>query len=80
MTPEERAAVRNLIEAQPGSSRWNVDAMLRAAEDATKPDLWHRPVPGPSYWDWRCLTCSEPVAAHPGLLARIRHRRELRKA
>lgn len=27
--------------------------------------------PGPFYWSWRCLICSEPVADHAGLLDRI---------
>ena len=37
-------------------------------------DLWHAPVPGPQYWDWRCLRCDQPVNAHPGLLRRLIHR------
>lgn len=24
----------------------------------------HYASPGPSYWDWRCTVCSEPVACH----------------
>lgn len=35
----------------------------------------HRPVPGPLYWDYRCLVCSGPVEAHPGLIERWRRRR-----
>jgi hypothetical protein len=35
----------------------------------------HAPQPGPMYWDWRCLTCSEPVGQHAGWLARWRWRR-----
>ena len=42
--------------------------------------MWHRPAPGPSYWEWRCLICSERVDAHPGFFARRRHRRELKRA
>lgn len=38
------------------------------------PDLWHAPKPGPLYWDWRCLRCSEPVADHPSWWARLRRR------
>lgn len=37
--------------------------------------LDHAPKPGPMYWDWRCLRCSEPVADHGGVLARWRWRR-----
>lgn len=35
----------------------------------------HSPVPGPGYWDWRCLACSTPVSHHPGLVKRWRLRR-----
>lgn len=35
----------------------------------------HPPAPGPGYWDWRCLRCSEPVDRHAGLIARWRWRR-----
>lgn len=30
-----------------------------------KVDTWHRAVPGPLYWDYRCLRCGENVDAHP---------------
>lgn len=36
-------------------------------------DLRHAPWPGPLHWDWRCRVCDEPVADHPGLLARLRY-------
>lgn len=39
-----------------------------------KPDLWHAPAPGPDYWNWRCLRCSEPVADHPSWWQRLRLR------
>lgn len=41
--------------------------------------LDHRPRPGPGYWDWRCLTCSEDVALHGSWLERWRWRREQRR-
>jgi hypothetical protein len=25
---------------------------------------WHRAVPGPLYWDYRCLVCGDDVDAH----------------
>ncbi len=25
----------------------------------------HFPQPGPGYWDWRCLTCDQPINTHP---------------
>lgn len=39
----------------------------------------HAPAPGPSYWEWRCLVCSERVADHAGFWARWRWRRLNRK-
>lgn len=32
----------------------------------TNPDLTHFARPGPGYWDYRCLKCDYPVAAHVG--------------
>lgn len=26
--------------------------------------IWHRAIPGPLYWEWRCLRCSHWVALH----------------
>jgi hypothetical protein len=34
-------------------------------------DLWHRPQPGPLYWDFRCMRCGQPVKDHPCFLARL---------
>lgn len=31
----------------------------------------HRPIPGPDYWNWRCLRCGEPVSVHPGFFTRL---------
>lgn len=45
-----------------------------------KPDMWHRPQPGPVHWDWRCLVCSEAVSVHPSWWARVKHRRAVRRA
>lgn len=39
--------------------------------EALAPAIWHRPEPGPLYWDWRCLRCSKPVRDHPSLWRRI---------
>lgn len=39
----------------------------------------HRPVPGPDYWSWRCLVCSEAVDDHAGFLRRWLHRRRVRR-
>jgi hypothetical protein len=37
-------------------------------------DTWHRPKPGPGYWDWRCLVCSQRVDQHPPWWVRLRRR------
>lgn len=44
------------------------------AEAKSVPDLWHTPRPGPLHWDWRCLVCSDPIAAHPSLIRRLMRR------
>lgn len=46
-----------------------------SAEVQPPPDLWHQPIPGPLYWDWRCTVCSEPVSDHPSWWQRWRRRR-----
>lgn len=28
----------------------------------------HLARPGPGYWEWRCLRCSEPCSQHTGLI------------
>lgn len=56
-------------------AEWHRQA-LRAttAPEAKAIDLWHRPQPGPGYWDFRCLVCSQRVDDHPPLWARLRRR------
>jgi hypothetical protein len=49
-------------------------------QDASGPIMDHAPRPGPQYWDWRCLVCSQRVDDHAGLWARWRWRRTRRKA
>lgn len=34
----------------------------------------HQPVPGPDYWSWRCLVCSEPVDNHEPWWRRMFHK------
>lgn len=34
----------------------------------------HGARPGPGYWDWRCLVCSEPVDEHASWWQRLRLR------
>lgn len=34
----------------------------------------HRARPGPGYWDWRCLECSEPVDDHASVWWHARQR------
>lgn len=31
----------------------------------------HSPIPGPEYWNYRCLVCGKSVADHPSLWRRI---------
>jgi hypothetical protein len=45
-----------------------------------QPILDHAPKPGPAYWEWRCLVCSQRVDHHAGILARWRWRRAQRRA
>lgn len=33
--------------------------------------IWHAPQPGPDYWNWRCLRCSEPVDRHAAWWRRL---------
>lgn len=39
----------------------------------------HKPRPGPQYWNWRCLVCSEPVNQHAGFWARRKWRKAHRE-
>lgn len=39
----------------------------------------HAPLPGPVYWDQRCLRCSEPLSWHPSWWRRLRIRRARRR-
>lgn len=39
----------------------------------------HAARPGPDYWHFRCLVCSEPVADHMGLVRGWLMRRRVRR-
>jgi hypothetical protein len=63
-----------------GTNPVNIDGQGNHVEPAADvrqqdgPILDHTPRPGPLHWDWRCLTCSKPVAEHGNWWQRWRHR------
>jgi hypothetical protein len=43
-------------------------------------DDGHAPIPGPMYWDFKCLVCDGSVDRHPNLIHRFRIRRANRRS
>lgn len=41
--------------------------------------IMHCPIPGPLYWNWRCLLCDQAVDDHANWLQRLVYRWRLRK-
>lgn len=39
-----------------------------------EPDMNHRPVPGPLYWEYLCRRCGKFVSLHPSFWKRIMQR------
>lgn len=46
----------------------------RPAPSSKAVPIMHKPAPGPMYWDFRCLICSEPVRDHAPFWRRVLHR------